>query len=176
MVGNLFYGERARTKIAALFDDQASACHAVDKVRADAHLNAGQVRLVEPHEPHFGRKLEPEEHGIERTAIRAHLAAGVIGLAVGLLVYAALRIANVAAVADSPGLAMLAAAVFGLLLGLMAGGLLAMRPDHQAVITPVREAVQAGRWAVIVHPASPLQCDDAMRALGETTRDLVRSF
>lgn len=38
----------------------------------------------------------------------------------------------------------------------------------------MREVVRAGRRGVIVHTASPLQRDDAMRVLGEITRDLVR--
>ncbi|WP_454727431.1 MULTISPECIES: riboflavin biosynthesis protein RibA [Cupriavidus] len=176
MVAKLFWGERARTKIAALFDDEASASYAVDSVRAAARLDMAQVRLIRPHESHFGQRLEPEEQGIARTAVRAHLSAGVAGLVAGLLVYAGLRIGGVAAVAASPGLAALACAVFGLLLGMMAGGLLTARPDHQAVITPVREAVEAGRWAVVVHPGSPQQCDTAMRVLGQATRDLVRTM
>ena len=49
------------------------------------------------------------------------------------------------------------------------------RPDHLAVIAPVREAVRHGRWAVLVNPESPQQCDDAMRTLRGTHAELMRS-
>ena len=58
--------------------------------------------------------------------------------------------------------------LFGTMFGLMVGGLLTIRPDHEAVIAPVREGVKSGRWAVVVHPASRQQFDDALRVLRHT--------
>ncbi|GAA5786271.1 hypothetical protein GCM10007860_15310 [Chitiniphilus shinanonensis] len=176
MLSELISAERARTKIAALFDSEAAATGAAERVRRDAGVDRGQVRLVRPGEAHFGRKLEPEERGIVLTAIRAHLTLGLVGAVVGLIVYGVLYIAGIPAVVSSPVVAAALAASFGLVFGLLAGGLATARPDHQAVVAPVREAVHAGRWAVVVHPASPQQCDDALKVLHGASGEVVRTI
>jgi len=175
MTGNLISGEAANTRIAALYDTEADATQAVDLVCNTAGLSAGQVKLVHPHEAHFGRKLEPDEDGIARTAIRSHLTLGACGLILGLLVTGVLYLQNVAWVTQNPWPSALAGAFIGAMLGMMGGGLITARPDHQAVIAPVREAVLHGRWAVLVNPESPQQCDDAMRTLRGTHAEVMRS-
>jgi hypothetical protein len=50
----------------------------------------------------------------------------------------------------------------------MFGGLITMRPDHDAVVAPVREAVNDGRWSVVVHPSTRSQLADTARTLGQT--------
>ncbi|UXY14910.1 riboflavin biosynthesis protein RibA [Chitiniphilus purpureus] len=176
MISDVMFGETARTKIAALFDSESAAARAIAQVRDVAGIAGGQVRLVQPGDTEFGRKLEPESGGIVRTAIRAHLLLGAVGIVVSLLIYAVLFIADVPAVASNPGVAAAVMAFFGLVFGLLAGGLATARPDHQAVIAPVREALSAGRWAVVVHPASPRQCDEALRVLHGMSRDVVRTL
>lgn len=59
-------------------------------------------------------------------------------------------------------------ALFGTMFGLMVGGFLTIRPDHEAVIGPVREAMKEGRWAVVVHPTSREQFDASLRVLQHT--------
>ncbi|PMY00993.1 riboflavin biosynthesis protein RibA, partial [Pseudomonas sp. GW460-13] len=82
---------------------------------------------------------------------------------------------EVEAVMDSPGLAAGAAIFLGLVFGMLLAGLMTARPDHQLVITPVREAVQHGRWALLVHPTTPQQCHEALRALRNTTAEVLRT-
>ncbi|TJZ74824.1 riboflavin biosynthesis protein RibA [Chitiniphilus eburneus] len=176
MLSELISGERARTKIAALFDSESAAANAANRVQRTAGVPVGQVQLVCPGERHFGRKLEPETRGIVRTAIRAHVTLGLAGAVLGLIVYGVLYIAGNPAVVSSPYVAAVLAAVFGLVFGLLAGGLATARPDHQAVVTPVRDAIKAGRWAVVVHPASPQQCDDALKVLHGVSNEVVRTI
>ena len=108
MTGNMVSGEAAHTRIAALYDSEADATQAVDLVCSSAGLGADQVKLVHPHEahfgrkPHFGRKLEPDEDGIARTAWRSHLTLGACGLILGLLVVAVLYLQQVAWVVQNP--------------------------------------------------------------------------
>ncbi|MDT6964663.1 riboflavin biosynthesis protein RibA [Cupriavidus sp. SZY C1] len=175
MTGNMISGEAANTRIAALYDTEADAAQAVDLVCTSARLSAGQVKLIHPHEAHFGRKLEPDEAGIARTAVRSHLTLGACGMILGLLVMAVLYLQDVAWVTQNPVPAGLVGAFIGAMLGMMGSGLITARPDHQAVITPVREAVRGGRWAVLVNPESPQQCDDAMRTLRGTHAEVMRT-
>jgi len=175
MTGNMISAEAASTRIAALYDTEADATQAVDLVCSSAGLGADQVRLIHPHEAHLGHKLEPDDAGIAGTAIRSHLTLGACGLILGLLVMAVLYLQGVEWVARNPWPAAAAGAFIGAMLGMMGGGLITARPDHLAVIAPVREAVRHGRWAVLVNPESPQQCDDAMRTLRGTHAELMRS-
>ncbi|MGX6568025.1 riboflavin biosynthesis protein RibA [Cupriavidus necator] len=175
MTGNPLNAEQASTKIAALFDTRSAAKDAAERVCHEAHLRRGQVRLVHPYEAHFGRKLEPENDAIARTAVRSHLMMGTLGAVVGLAIVGILHRQGVEAVMDSPGFAIGAALFLGMVFGMLLAGLVTARPDHQLVITPVREAVQHGRWALLVHPTTPQQCNEAMRALRNTTAEVLRT-
>ena len=55
-------------------------------------------------------------------------------------------------IASSPLLALIALVGFGTTFGLLAGGLLPMRPDHIRLITRVRSALRHDHWAVVAHP------------------------
>ena len=175
MTGNSLNAEEASTKIAALFDTKLAASSAAERVCFEAHLKRGQVRLVHPYEAHFGRKLEPENDGIVQTAVRSHLIMAALGTVIGLAIVGILHRQEVEAVMQSPGLAAGAAIFLGLVFGMLLAGLITARPDHQLVIAPVREAVQHGRWAVLVHPTTPQQCNEALRALRNTTAEVLRT-
>ncbi|KPC55034.1 hypothetical protein [Amantichitinum ursilacus] len=175
MTGNLFSGEDSRTHVAAMFDSESLAATAAASLRADTGMDAPQVEVVQPHEAHFGRKLEPESRGIVRTAIRAHSMFGGIGLALGVALFGVLYSQDLPAIVSNPLPAVASCAFFGMVFGLLIGGVVTVRPDHQMVITPVREAVQGGRWAVVAHPRSARQADAALRVLRNMTNDVVRS-
>lgn len=126
------------------------------------------MQLVLPHDYQWGKKVEPEGVGIWRTAIRSHVACGVIGLVAGLLIFACLYALGWTSVRTTPGMSLVAMAFFPTLLGLMVGGLLTVRPDHDAVIAPVREAAADGRWSVVVHPVTRRQRAAAIHMLTQT--------
>ncbi|HSC79606.1 MAG TPA: riboflavin biosynthesis protein RibA, partial [Chitinolyticbacter sp.] len=135
-----------------------------------------QVQLVGPGDGQFGRKLEPESRGIARTAVRAHLTLAFVGALIGVTVFVALFFSGERAVVSSPLAAAAMLGALGLVFGLLAGGLITARPDHLAVVAPVRKAVRAGRWAVVVHPVSPRQTDEALRVLRGASHEVVRTI
>ena len=100
--------------------------------------------------------------------MRAHVTCAIVGLAIALLAYIGLWAAGVTAILSTPAMSLVAMLLFGAMFGLMVGGLITIRPDHDAVIAPVREAVQDGRWSVVVHPNSRSQLADTTRTLGQT--------
>lgn len=161
----LFFGEHSLSKVAAAFDSASDAMRAAQQVERLPHMQKRQVQVVEPHDANWGRKVEPEGVGIWRTAIRAHVTCGALGFTAGLLFFAGLYFAGVEAVVDTPALSLVAMLLFGTMFGLMAGGLLTIRPDHDAVVRPVREATDQGRWTVVVHPSSRQQFNAAVKAL-----------
>lgn len=181
-IKRLIFGERSLTKVAAIFPGKNEAENAAKRVKQTARLDDPQVYVVGPKDgttpgsPAFSRKLEPEQGGIWHTLIRAHVFFGVVGLILGSLLYLAFFSADSAAVKSMPGMSFVAIAFFGMLIGLLVGGLLTARPDHARVISTVRRAITDGRWAVVIHPLTQSQLDDALRELRANSDRVVRSL
>lgn len=169
-------GELSNSKLAAVFDDAAIAHAAAAALTAATDLQAAQVEVITPDEPHPGSKLEPEGAGIKRTLVVAHVKLGIGGLIAGLVAFAGLIWAGIPFIVQSPWAAGLAMAFFGALGGLMLGGLVALRPDHDPYIHATRDAMAQRRTTVVVHALSAEQADRAAELLaargGEVTRTL----
>lgn len=178
----LIFGERSLTKVAAVFDNRNSAEYAAEHLKQAGTIDPAQVSLVGPADtietpnPPISRKLEPEQNGIWHTLIRAHVFAGSVGAIIGVLLYIAFTVAGNDTVLSTPFMSLFVMIFFSTLLGLMFGGLLTLRPDHYRVISIVRRAVAAGRWAVVVHPSTHRQIEFALNELHHRSRHVVRSF
>jgi hypothetical protein len=154
-------GEVSKRKIAAVFRGPDEARRAAEALRAALSLGEPQVQVIAPDEPHPGRKLEPESRGIWRTIVRAHLKLGVGGAIAGLVLFAALLAAGVPFVVNSPIAAALALLFFGTVAGLLLGGLMALRPDHDRYVLATRDAMADGRTTVVVHALTAAQGQQA---------------
>lgn len=169
-------GEVSNSKVAAVFATEAAAREAAEGVRSALDLDATQVQVVTPMDPHPGRKLEPESGGIFRTILVAHAKLGLAGMVVGALAFWALHAMGLPMIVLNAPFALGVMIAFGAVAGLMLGGLVSLRPDHDAYILAVRDALAAGRCAVVVHAFSMEQRARAAEALrargGETTSTL----
>ncbi|RZA18838.1 MAG: riboflavin biosynthesis protein RibA [Lysobacteraceae bacterium] len=169
-------GELSNSKVAAVFRDPAAARAAADGVAVALSLESAQVQLLTPGEPYPGRKLEPESRGIWRTIVRAHVRLGLVGAGVGLLVFAALHAYGLPLIVNSPVAAGFALLFFGTIAGLMLGGLVALRPDHDRYVEAARDAMDAGSTTVVIHAFSSAQAGQAAEFLrvqgGEVTSTL----
>ena len=91
-----FFGERSLTKVAGLFASKTGADSAVRDLLGASDLTASQVRVLGPPDGAasraavLNRAVEPEQRGIWRTIIRAHLTMGILGLLAGVLLYVVL--------------------------------------------------------------------------------------
>lgn len=181
-IRRVIFGERSLTKVAGLFMNRNGAEAAAQQVKRTADLDDAQVDLVGPPDgdapgsPAFSSKLEPEQAGIWRTLVRAHVVCGSAGAAAGLLLYLGFIAAGNIAVTSTPGMGLMVFVFFGGVLGLLLGGLLTARPDHLLVITSVRRAIRKGRWAVVIHPVTQIQIDRAMNELRGRSYRVVRSL
>ena len=139
-------------------------------------MRHAKVQVVSPHDPNLDLKLEPEPAGIWRTVLRTHGKLGAVGLVLGALTGGVLAAAGVPAFASSPVMATVALGLFGLFGGMLLAGLLSIRPDHEVVITAVRDGTAGGDWAVVAHPTSErdasLAADELKAAGGEVVRSL----
>ena len=175
------FGEKSLTKVAAVFDSRNAAQDAALRLK-QVGLSESQVSLVGPNDvagpsgAPFSRKVEPESTGILLTLIRAHVFTGTLGAIAGLLLYVALVVAGVDAILSTPWMSLWIMLTFGTVFGLLAGGLLSLRPDHYRVISSVRRAIARGRWAVVGHPVGPRQVEVALTELRNRSDHVVRSF
>lgn len=174
MAWQKLFGERATTKIAAVFDTHGEACAVADRIRAEANLNKTQVHVIGPNDGDFSKRLEPETAGVARTMVRTHLILGLAGFVFGLLVWGGLYAAGIQTIVSTPVLSAVAILFFSTSAGGLLAGLITIRPDHQLIAERIQEAREAGKWTVVVHPRSPAQCDAVTHMLPPAAK-VVRS-
>jgi len=177
MTGTVFFTEEiSNSKVAAICPSAAVARLQAARVRDALHLPEGQVQVLTPGEPRPGRRLEPESHGIFRTLLWSHAKLGALGVAAGVALHAVLWQQGVAMVVQSPWASLFAFVFFGGIAGLMAGGLVTLRPDHDPYVMKVMDALREGDSAVVVHALSAEQKRQAQAILeqagNETTSTL----
>ncbi len=176
------FGERSLTKVAAVFDSRDLAETAAQRLKNVPGMNVSQVQLVGPEdttgvvEAPLSRKLEPEQAGIWRTLVRAHIVTGLVGAVAGCALYLAFRWSENPAVLSSPLISLGVMIFFGSIFGMLIGGLLTLRPDHYRVTVSVRKAIKRGRWAVVSHPMNSRQTTLVMNELRHRSPHVVRSL
>lgn len=154
MSDNPLTGEVSNSKLAAVFESDAAAREAAAAVLAAAGLQPAQVKLVAPGEPDANIKLEPEGQGIWRTIVVAHVKLGIVGAVLGALAFAIMMWAGLPFVVRSPLAAGLVTISFGAVGGLLLGGLVSIRPDHDRFVHATHDAMAARRTTVVVHALS----------------------
>ena len=169
-------GEVSNSKLAAVFDSEASARAAVSAVVSSAGLQPAQVKLVTPTQPNSDITLQPEGAGIWRTILAAHLWFGAGGLAVGALTWAVLMWLKVTLIVSSALVAGVAFVFTGGIAGLMLGGLVALRPDQDRYVQAAQDAVAQRRFTVVVHALSTDEADRAATVLSGLGAEVTRTL
>lgn len=164
-------GEHYSHKISAEFDSQIAACRAVESLEV-AGIPREQIQVVQPHDPHMGQKVEPDDKGIARSLVKAHVRFGLIGLVVGLVIAAVLLAIGPALARSSPVMTFVALGFLGTILALLLAGAVSLRPDHDVLIEKARIAKDDGRWTVVAHCASVDQRELAKATMDHSTQTL----
>ncbi len=176
MAWQALFGEKATTKLAGFFDSQDQLEAVSAQLREVSGLQNPQLWVVRPHAADFDRRLEPETQGVARTAVRSHLVLGALGLIAGIVLWGILYGLQWPAIVASPYYSAAAIVAFSTVGGLLLGGLVTARPDHQRVIQAVDTATKAGRWSLVIHPRDQQQCKSAESVLTAARVEQVRSF
>ena len=171
-----FFGEKYLTKVAAVFDDGEQARAAAERVRREAAIAPDQVRVLRPDDPAMSRKLEPETRGIARTLARSHITLGIAGLLIGLAAALVLVALDIILFTWNPLYTVIVFGFFGAIAGLLLGGLVSMRPDHDRLIALVRASAREGQWFVLVHARDHEQERRAKDALKAVSGKVVSTF
>ena len=176
MSDNPLTGEVSNSKVAAVFAVRAQAQEAAVDLVEQLGLALAQVKVVTPDSADVDIALEPEGGGIWRTIVVAHVRLGVLGAVVGALVFAAMMWAGVPYVRSSSWAAAGWWVLYGAIGGLLLGGLVALRPDHDPYVLSVRKAIAAGHSAVVVHALSVPQQQAAADFLAGRGADVTRTL
>lgn len=169
-------GEKFDHKVAAIFASESEAQSAAEAVQLSVGLEKKQVVVLRPGDPHEGRKLEPENGGIQRTMIRSHLWLGAIGAAVGLVLFGLVFASGVPFIVSNAVAACALFIGFGAVLGMMLAGLVSLRPDHQPYIIKAQTALRDGKSVVAVHAATLEQSKQAITELKRHHAQIVNSL
>ncbi|MBD7986829.1 riboflavin biosynthesis protein RibA [Luteimonas sp. Sa2BVA3] len=161
MSDNPLTGEVSNSKLAAVFDSSADARAAAAALLSEAGLQPQQVKVVGPDEPDANIKLEPEGRGIWRTIVVAHVKLGIVGAILGAIAFGIMMWAGLPFVTRSPVAAAAATIAFATVGGLLLGGLVSIRPDHDRYVQATHDAMEARRTTVVVHALSK---DEQQRA------------
>ncbi len=169
-------GEVSNSKVAAVFTNEAAAREVAAQVRGQLQLSAAQVQVITPGGRRPGRKLEPESEGIFRTIIRAHVRLGLLGAVAGAVAFGVMWSLGIPMIVNSAVMAAAVIVAFGVVAGLMLGGLVSLRPDHDLYILKVYEALGEGRSAVVVHAFSQAQSTQAEALLKGASGEVVSTL
>jgi hypothetical protein len=176
MADHVITGEVSSFKVAAVLGNEAQAQQVAEELRRSLHLSQTHVQLITSRQRRVGRRLEPEGRGIFLTMLRAHFWLGLAGAAVGLLLFGVMYAMGVPFIVNSAPLAAAVIVFFGAVGGLMTGGLVTLRPDHDLYILKIREALGEGKCAIVVHAMSHEQMATAADLLKRAGGDVVRTL
>lgn len=169
-------GEVSNSKLAAVFASRDAARDTASAIVAELGLQPAQVKIVGPESADVNIQLEPEGGGIWRTIVVAHVRLGIAGAVAGLLAFGALFWMGIPFVVQSPWAAGLAATGFGATAGLLLGGLVSLRPDHDRYIEATRGAISDGRTTLVVHALSAEQNARSAAYLEQRGADVTRTL
>lgn len=175
MTTNVLSGEQSNTKIVAVFKTKNAAEECAQKIQ-EKGLDPNQFDIVAPNEEDYSDKLEPEDQGVKRTAIKSHVVFGVLGLIFGAVLWGVLYYLDVTLLKSAPIVSIIAFLFVAASGGLMLGGFITMRVDHQVVIQEVDTAIHEGHWALIMHSRNTHQTHLITQTLSDLGIDSARSL
>lgn len=157
--------EHYPSKVTGRFETRAKAQVAAEQLKQQAALSVDQIDVVGPADSHADQKLQPERREVRNAFIRWHVILGPVGLIVGLVVAWILNESEIPLFNSAPVIVTMALAVFGLLLGLLAGGAVSLRPDQGYVAAAAKDDARKGYWTVIAHTGTQEEYDAARSVL-----------
>lgn len=176
MSNSVITAEHYPNMTSAVFGDGEQAQQVVTALEHETRLQPDQIDLIEPNDPQAPRKLETESQGIFRTILRTHTSLGLIGIVAGLVLASILYFAGVVFARSSPFWTYTLFGAFGGVFGLLAAGVVSVRPDHQPAILQADAATKQGRWTVIVHARDQRQKSRAEQILRQHSDHVHKSL
>lgn len=173
MIKRFLSAEKYSTKIEAIFDSREAALDARRRMVMYTTINSSEVRILSSADDDWQRQIEPETKGIFKTIIKSHYRLALVGLFLGWFVGFSMIVANLPAATSSPFLLLVFMSFLGTMIGLLGGGIVSLRPDHDAVISQARKAIDKGKIVLLAHIKSRKEAEKAKRALEPLSQKIV---
>jgi hypothetical protein len=170
------WGEHYLSRIGAVFEDRNQARAAVGRLTSQTGIAPDQIRVLEPGDPSWAHKLEPESRGIGGTLIRSHITLGAAGLVLGIAIALALILLGIDLFVLSWGYTLLVFGFFGAIAGLLLAGLVSLRPDHDRLVAVARTSARDDCWYVVVHARNRSEGRRARDVLSRISDDVVTTL
>lgn len=140
--------EQFKHKVCGIYPDQAAAHQAQEKLRSSGYPEQ-QIRLINPHDPDPGIKLEPEgRETVKEVAKDAGIGAAAGG-GLGVVGSAAMGAAEVALFITHPVLATLMIAGYGATIAGLVGAATGIRIKETDFVGIAEDALKKGHWVLI---------------------------
>ena len=172
----LISGEHFDHKLAAIFDSEPAATSWLETLSNDTSLQRSQLMVIQSGDRHPGWELEPEDRGIWKTLLRSHLWLAVAGAVLGGALCVVLMVLGVGFVSANGLTALMVFVGFGAVFGLLAGGLVTLRPDHSPYLVKAQSALRRGKIVLAVHARTHEQLEEAQRVLKGANVEVVSTF
>ncbi|NHA14766.1 hypothetical protein [Thioalkalivibrio sp. XN279] len=159
----------APVDVGARFRSRAAAERAVRELAAQ-DIAPAQVEILEG-QGHMRVARSAEKRATRTALIRWHALLGAAGLLVGALCWLFAWYARLPLVLAMPGLMLFVAVAFGVVAGLLLGGLLSIRPTKGWLAAAARDDARAGDFPVVVHATDRKQAHKAREILAAAEGD-----
>lgn len=168
--------EKYTSRISAIFNNETEAEKAQSLLVDSGGFAGNKINIIRPNDDSVSKKLEPETGGVWRTIIRSHVILGILGAILGLILAGIAQAIGPEYLAERTFTIYFAFAMVLGMLGLMLAGLISLRPDHDAVTTHVVEAVQEGKWALVLVTRNKAESDRAAVLLKPVAQSIHESM
>lgn len=162
--------EQYAEKVSAIYHDKNLAQQALEKLRQNG-FSEDQLRIIGPHDPLTGTKLEPEGEGMARHIIKDTLIGGGIGGALGAAGSAAMGAAQIALFVTNPIMGSLVITGYAAAVGSIVGAVKGVKIKETAYLGVVEDALKKGHWVVAVHAHDKEEEKKAHGIIAETVVD-----
>ena len=176
MLKQAIIAEQYPGKVGAAFDSVEKAELAADQLEQQFGIRFDAIEIVKPKDRSFEQKLEPEGKGIRNTVIRSNVTMGVVGVVVGGLVALCLHQLQIPMVVFSPYYTTFFVMALCGVGGLLLGGLISLRPDHDRLIQFSRQVTNQRRWMLLVHVETVEQKREVKKYLHRFSDEIVASL
>jgi hypothetical protein len=156
--------------VCGIYHDEKSARQTLENLRKGGFTDE-RLRIIDPHDPYKGSKLEPRGEGVAKEIVKDILIGSGVGGGVGVAGSAALALAQTAVFMSNPVLGTLMIAGYAATVGGIAGALKGVKLKETDMIGVASDALKEGYWIVAVHAADQDQEDKANRIFSESVAD-----
>lgn len=167
--------EKSTTKIAGIYNSEPQAQRAAEVILRNPSMNGYRVKILHPYEANAqsGTIIKAQS---DKSIIESHLILASLGAFVGLMVYAILLWSNNPSIISTPLESLVALIGFGITSGLLLSGFLSLPPEHIRLMGKIKEQLELGNYAVIVHRIDDSDTQRAIDSVRDSTNMFIRTL